>query len=205
MSTQTSAAPPLRQRRRERTRADLVDAVLAVIAEAGVNEVTIDRVGQLSNISRGTIYAHFPGGRDELFRAAYAKLGTDLVARTRAAITAAADTADGWLGQLDALARAMFALAADAHLGHFYNVTGPALITTGTERGIGSGASVEMIRELLDTAREASEIDVRIDPAATAVLLVGALRDAATAVAAGDLDPDHAVRAFSRLASGLQR
>lgn len=191
----------LRERRQRRTRTDLVDAVLQVIAEQGLAETSIDRISAASGISRGTVYAHFPGGRDELLRAAYAKLGRDLVARTRAAVTAA----EGWREQIDAHARSMFDLAADARIGDFYNVSGPALIVSGVERGIGSGASVIMIREALEGAQHAGEVDPDLDVDAMASLLVGALREAATGVSAGERDAERSYAAFARLTAGLAR
>lgn len=199
MTVRDPAPTSLRQRRQQQTRADLVTAVLSVIREAGLAGATIDRVSIESGISRGTVYAHFPGGRDELLRAAYAHLGHDLVSRTRAAISAEAD----WEGQLAALAQAMFELASDEHVGHFYNVSGPALISTGDERGIGSGASVEMIKAALQAAAGHGEAESAIDTDVIAVLLVGALREAAVEVAAGELEADRAVHAFARLAHGL--
>ncbi|WP_017793561.1 TetR/AcrR family transcriptional regulator [Leucobacter salsicius] len=199
MTEQAPAPTSLRQRRQQQTRADLVAAVLAVIGEDGVAGATIDQVSAASGISRGTVYAYFPGGRDELLRAAYAQLGHDLVARTRAALS----VESGWEGQLSALAQAMFELASDERVGHFYNVSGPALISVGDERGIGSGASVEMIRDAFELAAARGDVESDIDAEVIALLLVGALREAATEVAAGALDPDRAVRAFARLARGL--
>lgn len=196
----TRSAPlTLRERRQQRTRVELVDAVLAVIAGDGVDALTIDRVSQESGISRGTIYAHFSGGRDELLRAAYARLGTDLVARTQEAVSQAAD----WRGRLAAHARAMFDLAGDPRLGRFYNVSGPALITDGAERGIGSAASAAMIREALEQAQSAGEVDPAVDAGAVAVLLVGSMREAAIGVAAGVADPERVFAAYSRLLDGL--
>lgn len=196
-----SAAKPggLRERRQQRTRTELVDAVLAVIASGGLADATIERVSVESGISRGTVYAHFPGGRDELLRAAYARLGRTLVERTREAVSAAGD----WRGRLEAHARAMFDLAGDAHLGHFFNVSGPTLITEGSERGIGSGASIVMIRETLEAAQLTGEVDDRVDAATTAVLLVGALREAAIAVSAGANSPERTYAAFARIVDGL--
>lgn len=193
-------APSLRERRQLRTRADLVEAVLTVIAESGLPEATIDRISAASGISRGTVYAHFPGGRDELLRAAYAKLGQDLVARTRAAEAAA----DGWREQLAAHARAMFDLAADARIGHFYNVSGPTLIVSGEERGIGSGASAIMMADALRAAQRAGEVDPVVDAEAVASLLVGALREAATRVSAGERGAERSYTAFTRLVAGLE-
>ncbi len=200
----TAASAPqgttLRERRQARTRQELVDAVLAVVAEGGVDAATIDRVSAQSGISRGTVYAHFPGGRDELLRAAYARLGTELVERTRAAASAEGE----WRERLAAHAREMNALAATPHIGDFFNVSGPTLIVDGAERGIGSGASVAMIREDLAAARERGEVAAEVDPESTAVLLVGALREGAIRVAGG-VDEGRITAAFARLVAGLAR
>lgn len=189
----------LRERKQLRTRRELVDAVLAVVAAGGLAETTIDRISAESGISRGTVYAHFPGGRDELLRAAYARLGEQLVERTREAVLAAGD----WRGRIVAHARAMFDLAVDARIGHFYNVSGPTLIVDGAERGIGSGASILSIREALEQARSSGDVDAGIDAEAAAVLLVGALREAAIGVAAQAMDPRRAYESFARLVEGL--
>ena len=189
----------LRERKQRLTREALVQALLDVIAERGVQEATISLISVRSGISRGTIYAHFPGGRDELLRAAYARLGEQLVERTRAAVGAAA----GWREALAAHADAMFELADDALTGHFFNVSGPTFIVDGAERGIGSGASARMIAATLDAARASGEVGADVDPGSTAVLLVGALREAAIRVSAGELDPERANLAFARLAAGL--
>ncbi|QBE49761.1 TetR/AcrR family transcriptional regulator [Leucobacter triazinivorans] len=194
-----SRATSLRERRQQRTRRELVDAVLAVVATGGLAETTIDRISAESGISRGTVYAHFPGGRDELLRAAYARLGEQLVDRTREAVLAA----DDWRGRIVAHARAMFDLAGDARIGHFYNVSGPTLIVDGAERGIGSGASILSIREALQRAQVSGDVDAGVDADAAAVLLVGALREAAIGVAAQTVDPRRAAASFERLVDGL--
>lgn len=194
-----SAPLSLRDRRRQRTRADLVDAVLVAIAEVGLAGATIDRVALVSGISRGTIYAHFPGGRDELLRAAYAKLGSELADRTRAEVA----TAEGWELQLIAHAREMFRLATDTNIGHFYNVSGPTLIVSGAARGIGSSASAALIRETLEVAQQTSEVDAALNAEVLSTLLVGALREAAIEVSAGRCDATEALAAFARLVGGL--
>ncbi|MFV0434709.1 MAG: TetR/AcrR family transcriptional regulator [Leucobacter sp.] len=189
----------LRERRHERTREDLVAAVLAVIHEGGLAETTIGRISAVSGISRGTVYAHFPGGRDELVRAAYALLGRQLVDRTRVAVSGAVD----WRGRIAAHARAMFDLAGDPRIGHFFNVSGPALIAEGTERGIGSSTSIAMIREELESGQGAGEVAAELDAEAAALLLVGAIREAAIGVTTGGIDPERAYAAFVTLVGGL--
>lgn len=197
--TETSAKPSLRERRRQRTREEIVTAALTVIAERGLVQATIDRVSAESAVARGTVYAHFPGGRDELLRAAYAQLGRSLVERTVEAVSAA----EGWRAQLAAHARALFELATDANIGHFYNVSGPTLITGGIERGIGSGASIVTIRDSLRRAQDQGEVVSAIEAETVASLLVGALREAATGVSDGVRDPELAYRGFLQLIEGL--
>ncbi len=199
--TDDAAPPTLRQRRRDRTRQEIAVAVLDVIAVGGDSAATIDRVVAASGVARGTVYAHFPGGRDELLRAAYAELGARVVERTRAAV----DDAGSWTERIAAHAAPLFALAADTHLGHFYNVSGPAIVHGGPERGIGSGASAGMISETLEAAREAGAVPADTDAHVVAALLVGALREAAIGVASGALDPDRAAAAFAALVSGIAR
>lgn len=189
---------PLRERRRAQTRRELVDAAIHVIAEEGLEHTTIDRVAKQSGISRGTIYAHFPDGREELLRSAYARLGQELVVRSRAAV----DQAPEWSDAITALALEFLQLSSDARLGAFYNIAGPALVTE-HERGIGSGASVTMIAEVLEQARVDAAVDAEIAVQATAELLVGALREAAISVSAGSRTADAALAAFQRLVRGL--
>lgn len=200
MTTIDNDGPPtLRQRRRERTRREIAAAALDVIADGGVELTTIDRVAETAGVARGTIYAHFPEGRDELLRAAYAELGSRVADRTRAA----ADDAETWSERIAAHAEPLFALAADAHLGRFYHVSGPAIVHGRPEQGIGSGASAMLIRDALDTARDAGAVPADTDSRLVAAMLIGALREAAIGVAAGQLDQDRARTAFARLVSGL--
>lgn len=197
----SSVGPPLslRERRKAQTRADLVAGVIAVIEERGLDELTIDRISQASGISRGTVYAYFPGGHSELVAAAYEQLGHVIIERT----TALLESADGWQAELDAHAEAMLDFAQSVHIGHFYNVSGPALITAGAARGIGSGASTLMIAETLRTAQSAGQVDATVPAEALATLLVGAIREAATAVASGGAGGAVALAAFERLVAGL--
>ncbi|MBK0422491.1 TetR/AcrR family transcriptional regulator [Leucobacter sp. CSA2] len=190
-----------RERRRRRTREDLVAATLQVIGEFGDADLTIDRVSAASGISRGTIYAHFPDGRDELLSGAYAELARDLIARTSSAAALATD----WRDSIVAHAEAMLELAGDARIGHFFNVSGPALIVDGAARGIGSGASALMIRDELAAASAAGLIDPGLDAASTARLLVGAIRESAIAVVRDGADPAASLAAFGRLVAGLER
>jgi len=64
---------------RDDTRQRMLDSALALLRERGANAVTLDAVLARSAAPRGSIYHHFPGGRDQLVIEA-AALGGELVA-----------------------------------------------------------------------------------------------------------------------------
>ncbi len=189
----------LRERRYQRTRQELVDAVLALIGEYGIDGVTIDRVAENAGLSRGTLYAHYPAGREELLRAAYAELSHDVAARTRESVA----TADTWHARLIAHAHVMYELARVERVGYFYNVSGPALIPEGEERGIGSSVSADLMRETLVAARRDGTVAADVPAESIAILLVGALREASAAIASGACEAAAAEEGFARLVEGL--
>lgn len=65
--------------KRDETRQRMLDSALALLRERGANGVTLDAVLAHSGAPRGSIYHHFPGGRDRLIVEA-AALGGDMVA-----------------------------------------------------------------------------------------------------------------------------
>lgn len=66
-------------RKRDDTRQRMLTSALALLRERGANGVTLDAVLAHSGAPRGSIYHHFPGGRDQLVVEA-AAIGGDLVA-----------------------------------------------------------------------------------------------------------------------------
>jgi len=53
-------------RRKQRTRALLREALIALILEKGYDAVTIQHITDRANLGRATFYLHFKGGKDEL-------------------------------------------------------------------------------------------------------------------------------------------
>lgn len=191
----TAPTPSLRERRKEATRRDLVEATLRIIQEGGLDSATVDRIAREAGMARATLYAHFPEGRDNLLAAAYAQLGVRLIETTRAAVAAATDPRDRML----AVADAMIELAGDRHLGHFYNVSGPALIPSGSARGAGSSGTQTLLLGILDEAGgSGGDPTIR---AALASLLTGALRQVGQDVASGAHSADAHRQAFADLSA----
>ena len=68
----TTAKPSLRERRRQETAEQIVDAVLALMAESGVDALTMDAVADRVGVSLRTVYRYFPD-RTSLLMAALAR------------------------------------------------------------------------------------------------------------------------------------
>ncbi|WP_284984431.1 TetR/AcrR family transcriptional regulator [Arthrobacter sp. efr-133-TYG-118] len=198
-ATEKPVSTNLRERRREQTRIDLTSAGLEIISAEGVEAATIDRLAAQAGMSRGTVYAHFEGGRDELLQEAYRRVGRDLVGTAQRL----ADSADTWQDRVMAYARAMVALTEDHNRGYFYNVAGPALFGSRVERGEGSSASLAAIRKELLLAHQRGEIDSDVDADGMAVLLIGCLREAGIEIAREAMQPARFLSAFQRLLDGL--
>jgi AcrR family transcriptional regulator len=58
-----------RPERRERTRGDLLDAARTVFERHGFHRASLDEIAEEAGYTKGAVYSHFPGGKDELFLA----------------------------------------------------------------------------------------------------------------------------------------
>lgn len=81
------------------TKARMVDSAITLLRERGAAAVTLDEVLAHSGAPRGSVYHHFPGGRDELVLEA----GRTAVGYLTALLDAAAETGDA-VGLLQRLA-----------------------------------------------------------------------------------------------------
>lgn len=59
--------PDLIERRHERTRAAIADAAVALFAQQGFAETTMDQVAEAAGVSRRTAYRHFPSKDDLVY------------------------------------------------------------------------------------------------------------------------------------------
>ncbi len=192
-------APTLKARQQQRVREDLVASALAVIAEVGVNQVSVERILSEAGTSRSTLYAHFPDGRDGLLRAAYETAGREVLTLAQADAIAATH----WRDRILAYASALIVYSSRAHVGHFYNVSGPHLMGMRSGRGIGSQGTFEAIRAELSDAIDAGDLASSLDVEAIATLLTSALRDAGIEASRDPLAARRYVAAMGSLLNGL--
>ena len=191
MSVESTKRLSLRERRQVSTRNDLVQSALAVIAETGTSDlaaVTIGRILSDSGMARATLYAHFPGGREELLAAAYQHVAHQFLDNARSAIESRGGEKLNWTQRVEAYAEALLAVSADTGIGYFYNISGPQLLGFSKDRGVGStGVFTAFSAELHVGTREGKIPSGSSEP--LAVLLAGSMRDAGIQVA---LNPDTA-------------
>lgn len=188
----------LREQQQVRAKESLLRATLDIISATGSESVSIERVTLTSGMSRGTLYAHCPGGREELLQRAYDHIGQ---AFTHSAEAASLQRID-WKDRIAAHAEAMARLCEDPRIGIFYNISGPNLGLR-SSGGKGSKATQEFFTRELSAARQDGPLDAGVDPAGTAILLTGCLREMGMAVALeANLAPG-LVESFRRILAGL--
>lgn len=66
--------------RRNNVRAQMIQGAATLLASNGVQGTSFAEVLALTGAPRGSIYHHFPGGKDELVRAAITSIGDGVVA-----------------------------------------------------------------------------------------------------------------------------
>lgn len=71
---------------RSNTRDRMIDSAIVVLRERGANAVTVDSVLAHSGAPRGSVYHHFPGGRDEIVLAAVERAGNFVSTRLERAV-----------------------------------------------------------------------------------------------------------------------
>ncbi|WP_454132533.1 TetR/AcrR family transcriptional regulator [Microbacterium lacticum] len=189
-----------RDRRRQQVRQDLAEVTLGLISAEGLDAVSIERLCDEGALSRATLYAHFPDGRDGVLRAAYERAGGLLAERA----AADAEGAATWEDRIASYARTMIEFSSSSHLGHFYSVSGPHFVGFRAERGVGAQWYYEAIREQLRAAQAGGEVDADGDPDALAVLLASSLRDAGVAASHDPAAIEAFVGAVRALVRGLR-
>lgn len=196
----TSPTGSLRERQQVRAKEDLLLATLGIISAEGSDSVSIERVTQDAGMSRGTLYAHCPGGRDEILLRAYEHIGKRFIE----AATELTECRDDWMDRISGYAEAMAELCSDSQIGFFYNISGPNLLGFSAGRGRGSRAALNFINNELTRAIREGEVDAGIDVEGTAILLTGSLREMGMAVARNIDMAGSLLAAFKRILVGLR-
>jgi AcrR family transcriptional regulator len=160
----------------------LVEAAHELFMERDYDEVSIEEILDRSGVSRGALYHHFPSKRD-LFRAVY----TASEQRSIQLIAAgAAEAASPFEALLDAARRYLELSESDEEFRRIGLTQSRAVLGWEGWRAAASELGIGLATVLISAAIEAGELP-ELDPETTALVLIGALIEAAMQIAvAGD-------------------
>lgn len=190
---------PLRERNRLRTRGDILDAAAVLLGSEGFGGTTVEALSRTSGVSRGTIYAHFPGGREEIVQEVYQRIA-DAVNVQGVNLR---EGVDDPAARIAALARALVQATREPE-GRFYGVMGPDVVPVVAQiMGSTSRSFQALISQDLGDARAAGRLPEEAPVEALAAALVGAIRNAGATAALEPERSDQLVEAVRWLADGL--
>lgn len=189
----------LRERNRMRTRGDILDTAAELLGSEGYASTALEVLSQRAGVSRGTIYAHFPGGRDEIVREVYIRIADAVYVRgisLRDALTHPSE-------RITALAIALVE-ATKEPAGRFYGVMGPDLVSAVSGvLGSTSRSFEELIARDLKEAQDEGTLPKNAPTEALAATITGAIRAAGAAAARKPANAEQAVEAVRLLIDGL--
>lgn len=182
----------LRARQKAFARSQFLEEGLRLFDERGYAEATIEELASRCGCAKGTIYAHFPDGKDELVREIYVAIGEDFDRRFAALLETAGESI---LDCVDAAAEVLMAISAEPGKGQFFMISAPALPSVlGDKLGRTGRGITGAIAERIGAAQRAGEVDAAVDPVVVSQLVLGMLREAGMQVASGAA-PDAEVKA----------
>jgi AcrR family transcriptional regulator len=189
----------LRERNKQRARTDILDAAAELLSEAGYAGTTLEELSRRAGLSRRTVYAYFPEGRDQIVREVYLRIGGEVYDRG----SSLREDADGVVERITALARALVE-ATSTPAGRFYGVMGPDIVPVlSGVLGVTSKSAEELVRIDLSAAQAAGQLSEDVGVEALAVAFIGAIRACGARAA---IEPDTAeqqITAVRLLAQGL--
>ena len=182
--------------------AELLTAARELFAERGYAGVELEEIAARAGITRAELDRRFPAGKDQLFGAVVVRVSAEAARRVRDA----ASQADGPLPTLTTGIDAFLDACTAPEVKRILLLDGPAVLGREVWQAIDSDYGPGLLERALQEAVGAGELPPQPIPAAARVLL-GALEEAALAIACAD---DSAVareemgRTVHRLLKGLR-
>ncbi|MGZ4178354.1 MAG: TetR family transcriptional regulator [Solirubrobacteraceae bacterium] len=187
---------------REATSGALIAAGRELFAERGYAAVGTEEIVQRAGVTRGALYHHFRGGKEELFRAVLVQISAETARLVAAEAVARSDPWESLTAGIDAFLDA----CAQPEVQRIVLVDGPSVLGWDVWRAIDSENVLGLVEAALQRAIDAGRV-IPQPPKALAQVLLGALNEAAMVVAEAD-DPAEARAEMgvtvSRLLEGLR-
>ncbi|MDH6197369.1 AcrR family transcriptional regulator [Mycobacterium frederiksbergense] len=163
----------LRERNRIRTREDILIAISLLLGERAYDGISIDDIAQRAGVARGTLYAYFPEGRDQMVREAYLRVAETVIAEGSARHEREAGLAERVVGFATALVD-----AATTPEGRFYGLMGPDIMSAiASVTGTSSRTFQQVLTTDLRDAAERGALPEDSPVEEIAVALSGAVRE----------------------------
>jgi AcrR family transcriptional regulator len=175
--------PRTKAGQREATTAALIAAARELFATRGYAGVATEEIVQRAGVTRGALYHHFRGGKEELFRVVLVQISAETVAQVA---RVAGGAADPWEALVQG-SEAFLDACATPEVQRIMLVDGPSVLGWDVWRAIDADYGLGVLAAALQRAMDAG----RLMPApadALAHVLSGALDEAAMVVARAE-DP----------------
>jgi AcrR family transcriptional regulator len=177
------ARPRTKAAQRQATIAALVNVARELFAERGYADVGTEEIVQRAGVTRGALYHHFKGGKEELFRAVLVQISAEVLQRV---LAAAGSTDDPW-EELALGAEAFLDACLSPEVQRIMLIDGPSVLGWDVWRAIDTDHGLGMLEGAVHSAMDAGRL-LPGSSAAVAHVLTGALDEAAMVVARAE-DP----------------
>jgi AcrR family transcriptional regulator len=197
-----AARPRTKAGQREATTAALIEAARELFAERGYAAVAMEEIVQRAGVTRGALYHHFRGGKEDLFRAVLVQISAETVKRIADVATR---TEDPWEA-LVVGSEAFLDACASPEVQRIVLIDAPSVLGWDVRRAIDADYGLGLLEAALQRAMDAGRIQLG-SALSLAHVLAGALDEAAMVVARAD-DPlaarEEMGRTLRRLLDGLR-
>jgi AcrR family transcriptional regulator len=194
--------PRTKAAQREATTAALIAAARGLFADRGYADVGTEEIVKRAGVTRGALYHHFRGGKEELFRAVLVQISAETV---QTVAQAAGTTDDPWEA-LVVGSEAFLDACATPEVQRIMLVDGPSVLGWDVWRAIDSDHGLGLLEVAVQRAMDGGRM-LPASNTAVAHVLAGALDEAAMVVARAE-DPVAARaemgRTVRRLLEGLR-
>jgi AcrR family transcriptional regulator len=163
---------------RDGIREALISSARRVFAEQGYAGARPEQVAQRAGVDPKALSERFSEGKEELFRAAFAQVGADLVRRV---VAAAARARDPW-SQLVAACEAFLDAACEREVQQILLIDAGAVLGVEAWRALAFDYALTRLEALLQAAIDAGQLLLPQPASALAYVVLDALEEAATEI-----------------------
>ena len=173
--------PRTKAAQREATTAALIAAARQLFAQRGYAGVGTEEIVQSAGVTRGALYHHFRGGKEDLFQVVLVQISAETTQRVMEAAIAVPDPWEALVVGADAFLDA----CASHEVQRIMLIDGPSVLGWDVWRAADSDYALGLLEAALQRAIDAGRL---IDQPARALahVLIGALDEAAMVVARAD-------------------